>query len=144
MINKTEDTWPEFVEWQKTATKVASYYKMCEADQRHGVREDWADDLVNAWSDTLCALDGEMYAKPITSWRDVAVLGVLALRCQASGTFDGKVEDLDSQHAMSRSIAHLVRAVGIMAQRENISSLITDADFDSVMPKGEEAEEKAA
>jgi hypothetical protein len=131
-----------FAEWQETAAKVARFYTMTEPEQKNAVCEDWQDDLCKAWSGQLVELQDAMHAKPVTSWRDVAILGILALGHQANSNFNGDVEELDSNYAMIRANGFLIRAVGIMAQREGVSALLNDADFDKSMPN--EAEDEAA
>jgi hypothetical protein len=142
MMTESTGIWPEFIEWQETAAKMARFYTMSEKEQTIAVCEDWQDDLCKAWADRLEELQDAMHANPVTSWRDVAILGIVALGWQAGANFDGTVEDLDDKHAMDRANGYLIRAVGIRAQREGVSSLLNGADFDRSLPK--DAKDKAA
>lgn len=143
-MTKSADIWPEFIEWQEVAAKVARFYSMNEKERKTAVNEDWADDLCAAWNDRLEGLQDAMHAKPVSSWRHVAILGIVAIGWQAAGNFNGEVEDLDDEHAMERANGYLIRAVGIMAQRDCVSPLIADADFDKGLPKNDKKVDEAA
>ena len=125
---------PEFVEWQRLALKTRDWFA---SDEYQKAADEVYDARIDPLHRRMHELEQVIFKKPISSFADAIVLGVISLFWNDDGdSFEGKISGLQDpgDSIDNRSSGYLIRAVCLLAKATGQFPSLAVSNFADLCP----------